>query len=163
MRASDFDQSKYLKAADFKEHERRLLRIKGVNAITFEDSGERKLVVNFENSTQSLVLNKTTNRFIRGVFGDETDGWSGKSIVVFRCDVELRGRLTPGLRVRLPTPQNAAAPAVVMDGEEESAPTPPVKSTSNSAGYTLTSSGPPQPAKATKPSLEADLDDEIDF
>ena len=46
-------------------------------------------------------MNKTNNRTLRGAFGDETDEWAGKRVVVFVTETD-RG---PGLRVRIPMPK----------------------------------------------------------
>jgi hypothetical protein len=76
----------------------------------------KKLVVWFANDKRGLVLNRTNNRTIRGAFGDICEEWAGKIIVVFPTQVDMRGRMTPALRVRIPAPkatnngQVAAAP-----------------------------------------------------
>jgi hypothetical protein len=94
---------------------------------------ETKLCVWFTNHKQGLLLNKTNNRTLRGAFGDETEKWIGKRVVIFVVETE-RG---PGLRVRIPTPKGNG-------GEKaKSAITPttrPIKSSKND-----------------------DLDDEINF
>ena len=75
----------------------------------FEKDGktEKKLVVWFTNDERGLVLNKTNNRTIRGAFGDDTANWVGKIIVVFPMMTDLRGKMTPALRVRIPPPKQA--------------------------------------------------------
>ena len=80
--ASDFDKSRYLKAADI-ERERKF-RIKSVTA---EEVGtgadkEKKLVVWFTNDECGLVLNKTNNRVLRSAFGDDVAGWAGKGLSI---------------------------------------------------------------------------------
>ena len=64
--ASNYDQSKFLKAADLQAEKK--FRIK---AVTEEEVGvgkekERKLVVWFTNDARGLVLNRVNNRTIRG-------------------------------------------------------------------------------------------------
>lgn len=117
--ASEFDQSNYWKAADLTAEKK--LKIKSVVA---EDVGmgkdkERKLVVYFTNDSRGLVLNRTNNRALRGAFGDDTSGWTGKVIAIFPTTAEFRGTMKPALRVRIPIPkgngQSVAKPA----------PTPP--------------------------------------
>ena len=75
----------------------------------FEKDGkaEKKLVVWFTNDERGLVLNKTNNRTIRGAFGDDTANWLGKIIVVFPTMTDVRGKMTPALRVRIPPPKQA--------------------------------------------------------
>jgi hypothetical protein len=87
--ASDFDQSKYLKAADL-PHEKKF-RIKHVTEeqIGLGPDKERKLVVWFTNDQRGLVLNRTNNRAIRGAYGDNTDGWVGKIVVIFSTNGRL--------------------------------------------------------------------------
>ena len=63
----------------------------------------------FTNDERGLVLNKTNNRTIRGAFGDDTANWVGKIIVVFPTMADVRGKMTPALRVRIPPPKQATA------------------------------------------------------
>jgi hypothetical protein len=103
--ASDYDQSRFLKAADLSGEKK--FRIKSV---TEEEIGigkdkERKLVVWFTNDARGLVLNRVNNRTIRGAFGDACEGWTGKIIIVFPTMAEFRGEMKPALRARIPTPK----------------------------------------------------------
>ena len=66
---------------------------------------EKKLVVWFTNDERGLVLNRLNNRTLRGAFGDDAAGWAGKIIVMFPTMVEMRGKMVPGLRVRIPPPK----------------------------------------------------------
>jgi hypothetical protein len=103
--ASTFDQSKYLRAEELKQE--KILRIKAVTEETVNDrSGPlNKLVVWFTTTKKGLVLNKTNNRTIRGIYGDDTAEWAGKSIVLLTIDTEVNGRPTRGIRVRIPPPK----------------------------------------------------------
>src|SRR4051794_3178372 len=111
LTASDFDKSKYFRAEDIEGEDDRKLRIKNVTAEGFDREGakERKLVLWFSNDDRGLVLNKTNNRTLRGAFGDNTDDWIGKVVIVFTTVTDFRGKMTPGLRVRIPPPKEAAA------------------------------------------------------
>jgi hypothetical protein len=146
--ASNYDQSRFLKATDIAGEKK--VRIKNVTEEKVGPDKEPKLVAWFTNLTQGFVLNRTNNRILREAFGDETDGWAGKIIVLFSSMTDFRGRMTPGLRVRIPPPKGdgraAAQPAkpaakpVVVDEDLDAEP----------------------PAKpAAKPSLADELDDEI--
>jgi hypothetical protein len=104
--ASDFDRSRFLKAADIDGEKR--FRIKGVAPEEVGTDGDKKLVVRFTNDERGLVLNKTNNRTLRGAFGDAVEGWVGRIIVVFSTVADLRGKLVPALRVRIPPPKQAA-------------------------------------------------------
>jgi hypothetical protein len=125
--ASDYDKTRFLKAADLDRDKK--FRIKSV---TPEEVGigrdkETKLVVWFTNDARGLVLNKTNNRTLRGAFGDDTAGWTAKVIVVFPTMVDVRGRMEPALRVRIPSPKQAAAAA--PSGNGAAAPSPAVAPT----------------------------------
>jgi hypothetical protein len=129
--ASHFDKSKYLRAEDVKADKK--LRIKSVTVENFDKDGgeDKKLVIWFTNEPCGLALNKTNNRTLRGAFGDDTDGWVGKVIVVFSSSTDFRGKQVPALRVRIPPPKQAAASPgngaapVVDDPELTPAPVKP--------------------------------------
>jgi hypothetical protein len=138
--ASTYDQSKYLKASDLSAEKK--LRIKTVTEETVGTGGDQRkcLVVWFTNDESGLILNKTNNRTLRGAFGDDTAGWAGKIIVLFPSTVDLRGKMVPSLRVRIPPPKQATAGNGVKPVEPEQ----------------------PPPAKpAVTPSSADDLNDEI--
>jgi hypothetical protein len=108
--ASDYDQSRYLRAEDLKSGEKKL-RIKSVTEEVMNDR-TKKLVVWSTNTDKGLVLNKTNNRTIRGAYGDDTAGWANKLLVVFSTPVDFAGRSVVGLRVRIPPPkQQTVSPA----------------------------------------------------
>jgi hypothetical protein len=108
--ASSYDQSRFFRAEDLKTEIR--LKIKGVTEEKMAD-GEVKLTVWFTNDKHGLPLNRTNNRTLRGAFGDDVDGWKGKIIVLFPTTAELRGKMVPAMRVRIPPPKDASykAPA----------------------------------------------------
>jgi hypothetical protein len=158
--ASSYDQSRFLKAADLTREKK--FRIKSVTEeFVGGDQEEKKLVVWFTNDKRGLVLNKTNNRTLRGAFGDEVDGWFGKIIIIFPTTVDLRGKPTPALRVRIPPPKQPVGTAAVSLSK------PP--HSSNGAG-----APPPKPAAAApvddpeladepRKSLGDELDDGIPF
>ena len=160
--ASSYDQSRFLKAADLNGGEKKV-RIKGVSEEKMAD-GEVKLVVWFTNITQGLVLNKTNNRTLREAFGDETDGWAGKIVVLFSTMTDMRGRMTQGLRVRIPPPKGNGG---VAARPVKPAPKPAAKPAAKPAvdpdlNDVLDDLDAEPPAKpAAKPSLADELDDEI--
>ena len=159
--ASNYDQSRFLKAADLQREKK--LRIKSVTKeLMGGEQKEKKLVVWFTNDGRGLVLNKTNNRTIRGAFGDAVDGWVGKIIIIFPTMVDMRGKLTPALRVRIPPPKEAGGTAAA------SAPNP-----SQSGNGAATAAPPPKPSTAAvddpelaeepRKSLSDELDDQIPF
>jgi hypothetical protein len=78
------------------------------------------------------VLNRLNNRTLRGAFGDDIAGWAGKVIIIFAMMVEMRGKMVPGLRVRIPPPKHGGAEVTIKpepssNGETVAAkPKPPV-------------------------------------
>ena len=166
--ASDFDQSRFLKADDIKGE--RKFRIKEVTVETVGDGADKKqkLIAWFTNDKRGLVVNKTNNRVLRGAFGDDVAGWQNKIIVVFTMMVSMRGQLVPGLRVRIPPPKQAQAGPTVMSRGQETQPIggngqgqpaaakPPVKEE-------VKEETKPSPVQSD-PELDDDqLDDEIPF
>jgi hypothetical protein len=167
--ASEFDKSRFFKAEDIKGE--RKFRIKEV---TTEEVGEgrdkeTKLVVWFTNEKRGLSLNRTNNRVLRGAFGDDTALWAEKIIIIFTMPTEFRGKMTSGMRVRIPPPKQSPATA---GGAPKSAEPPqqPVKSGNGTSAPLPAAAAPPAAAvhdpelePDPKPSLKEELDDEINF
>jgi hypothetical protein len=151
--ASDFDKSKYLNAEDLKSEKKFRIKDVTVEAIGTGSKKEEKLVVWFKNDKRGLVLNKTNNRTVRNSFGDDVSGWNEKIIIVFPTMVPFQGKMTPALRVRIPTPKGGDGQAVAAP-PQPSLPTP-------SAQQQLDEFG--QAQSPEKSSLSDDLDDEIGF
>jgi hypothetical protein len=158
--ASEFDKSKYLRAEDLKADKK--LRIEKVTVEVMADK-KQKLTVWFTNDLRGLVLNKTNNRVLRGAFGDDVSGWTNKIVVVFPTMVEYRGKMVPGLRVRISAPKQAAtstgngqaaATAAVPQPTQQPASQQPASQQLDEFGQTQS---------PEKPSLSDDLDDEIGF
>lgn len=124
--ASQYDQSRFFKAADLAAEKK--LKIKSVTEelVGMDKDKERKLVVWFTNDERGLVLNRINNRTMRGAFGDATDGWAGKVIVVFPTMAEFRGKMGPALGVRIAPPKQAAAAVKPADHPVEDAPAKPL-------------------------------------
>ena len=141
----------------------RKLRIKNVTeeSIGAGADKEQKLVVWFTNDKRGLVLNRVNNRTLRGAFGDDTAGWAGKVIIIFPMMVEMRGKMVPGLRVRIPPPKHGgqavatAKPKPSGNGQTPSPqPKPPVEEELDDV----------EASPAQSQTTDADeLDDEIPF
>jgi hypothetical protein len=105
--ASEFDQSKYLRAADIGDvgSEKRLK----IKAVTKElDVGEEKQskpCLWFTTTEKGLLLNKTNLRVLRDAFGDPMGPYVGRVVVVFVVMADFRGKMVPALRVRIPPPK----------------------------------------------------------
>jgi hypothetical protein len=160
--ASYYDKSRFFKADDV-DGERRM-RIKNVTEelIGVGAEKEKKLVVWFTNDDRGLVLNRLNNRTLRAAFGDDTANWSGKVIIVFQMMVEMRGKMVPGLRVRIPPPKQSGQAAVAAKP----------KPSGNGQSAVAAKSKPPvdeeledePPAQPPARATDADeFNDEIDF
>lgn len=111
MKASEMTPSKYLKQADVEPA--KLVTIKGVEKVTFEEKGEtkKKWALHFRELDKPLLLNKTNiNRTVKATGTDDVDEWNGRKVVLyFDPDVEFGGDVVGGIRIRAPKP-GAAAP-----------------------------------------------------
>jgi hypothetical protein len=136
--ASEFDKSRFFNAGGLPGE--RKLRIKSVTPEVVGAEKEKRLVIWFTNDERGLVLNRLNNRTIRGAFGDDTAGWIGNVIIIFATMVEMRGKMVPGIRVRIPPPKQSGQAAVLTK------PKPP----GNGQSAVAAKSKPP-------------VDDEIDF
>ena len=94
--------SKYLRADDLGGREFKVL----VDRVELEDvsgdGSEFKPVLYFSERKKGLVLNRTNSGVIAAVYGEETDAWSGRPVVLFPTQTQFQGRTVPCLRVRVP-------------------------------------------------------------
>jgi hypothetical protein len=111
MRVSACFPSKYLKAPDIEGHEV-TVQIAAVKLEPMEQSGDSKPVLYFVGKTKGVVLNKTNSETLSAAFGDETDGWVGRSIVLFGAMTQFGGKMTPCIRLRVPRQPALKAPPV---------------------------------------------------
>jgi hypothetical protein len=153
--ASSYDQSRFLKAADLQREKK--FRIKAVSEeMVGTEKQEKKLVVWFTNDERGLVLNKTNNRTIRGAFGDPVNGWLGKIIIVFPTHVDMRGKLTPALRVRIPPPKQAATTALTAAApppQQAETAAPAATTPAPQPATTVSTAEPPQQAATAAPAV----------
>src|SRR4249920_3390134 len=99
--ASNFDKSKYLKAADLDKEKKFRIKSATDEVVGMGDDKEHKLILWFTNDERGLVLNRVNIRVLREAFGDTVDSWTGKVIVVYPTTVDFRGKAVPALRVRV--------------------------------------------------------------
>lgn len=111
----------HLAAADLKGRECRLT----VASVSMEKLGDdHKLVAYFRGTEKDLVLNKTNANAIAEMYGDETELWTGRDIVIFPTQTDFGGKIVPCIRVKLMAPVEAGVPGV-----QAPAPLPPVANT----------------------------------
>ena len=116
MKISAAFPSKYLKASDLQDRNVSVI----MSHVELEDVGdaERKPVLFFDGKTKGLVVNKTNARVIAGAYGDDTDAWAGKQLVLFPAMVDFRGDSVEAIRVKVP-PARQASPKPPIRQEAE--------------------------------------------
>ena len=94
-----------------------------------EDSGKtkQKAVVSFreEDDVKPLILNLTNFITIEEAYGEETDDWAGKVIILWHDkSVMMKGVRKGGTRIRIPSGNPGAAPAPAAAPPAAPAPVP---------------------------------------
>lgn len=103
MRMSSAFPSEYLKAADLAG---RNVKVK-MDRVEMKDiGGDHKPILYFMGTDKGMVLNKTNANNIIHVYGDDTEEWHGKEIVLFEAQVDFQGKTVPAIRVRPPQPKD---------------------------------------------------------
>lgn len=100
MNVNDLFPSNFFRASDFPSP--RLLTIRSVELRDIDD--EDKGVIYFDEDKKGLALNRTNANTLTVLFGEETDGWSGRDVVLYQDDTMFKGRPTKGIRIRPPKP-----------------------------------------------------------
>lgn len=70
---------------------------------------ERKPVIWFEGYDKGMVLNKTNANNVSGLYGPDSDGWIGKSMLLATAMVDFQGKSTRALRLYPPPRRGGAA------------------------------------------------------
>lgn len=122
MQLNEVFPSNYIKAADLKGRAVSVV----ISAASIEKLGEdRKLVLKFQGKEKGLVTNKTNANRIGYLYGNDTDSWIGKEIVLYADLVDFQGKTVEAIRVRPPeqrstevaTPAPAPKPVPKTNGE----------------------------------------------
>lgn len=123
MKISAAFPSKYLKAADLNDREIKLVML----TVELEAIGDddKKPVVYFTKAKKGLVLNKTNSKAIAAAYGDDTDEWAGKEIILFPMMVQFRDEMVESIRVKLPKAA-AAAPKAAAPTAQHTEIDPPL-------------------------------------
>jgi hypothetical protein len=110
MKMREMFPSNWLKGEELKGKGFVKVVIAGGSMEEMPDGGQ-KPVLRFQGASKGLVLNKTNGDEIAEAYGEDTDDWIGKSILLyFDPKVSYAGKRTGGIRVRIPTPKRAPEP-----------------------------------------------------
>lgn len=94
--------SKYLKAADLPEEGTITFTIEKIEIEEIGREKQHKPVIYFEEDNRGLVANKTNCNTIAKVTGSRTfDDWIGKTINLYRAEVDFQGEMVESIRVSL--------------------------------------------------------------
>ena len=112
MKMSEAFPSKYLKAADL-DGEKRVLQIAEVKRelVGQGEEQEYKPVVYFEDEDKGLILNATNGRSISGMYGDESDDWTGCFVTLYPAWVDAFGKQTEAIRIEPRPPAQTKRPS----------------------------------------------------
>lgn len=111
MRISSAFPSKYLRAADLPEDKSVAVVIDHVsieNVAGNDDPNDEKPVLYFQGKQKGVVLNRTNANVISAVYGDDTDQWVGKQVLLYATETSFQGKMMPCIRMRIP--KHGAAP-----------------------------------------------------
>lgn len=122
MKSTEFDQSKYLNAKSAGKLNGTTLTIYDVTAeMVGQEHPEKKMILSFEGQDKQMVVNNTNNAILTAAYGDETDNWRGKSVILHLNTTNYKGQAT--LSIQLEPAKEKQAPVTI----EEAPPTTPAK------------------------------------
>lgn len=108
MKISAAFPSKYIKAADLGDAQAKVV-IARVELEEIQAGEDHKPVLYFVGKKKGMVLNKTNSKTIASSYGDDTDEWSNRPLVLFSALVDFRGDQVEAIRVRVPKATVTAA------------------------------------------------------
>ena len=105
MKTATAFPSDYLKASDLNGKEVKV-KIGKVELVEMGQGNEKKskLLIHFNGKQKGLVVNVTNCNTIEKLYGDETDNWVGKEIILAPREVEFQGEMVWAIRVSLQKP-----------------------------------------------------------
>jgi hypothetical protein len=91
--------SEFLKAADLQERQVPVV----MDRVEIGKVGDDiKPVLYFQGKEKGLALNKTNANTIAASYGEETDDWIGRELILYPAMVDYQGRRVPAIRVKTP-------------------------------------------------------------
>lgn len=107
-RVSQVFSGEYLTAADLQGAEPSVV-IASVEIKEFDDGD--KFLLTFQGKKKGLVANKTNSKRIAALYGDETDDWIGREIILYTDQVDYAGKTVDAIRVRGPKKESVPGDA----------------------------------------------------
>ncbi len=98
MRISLAFPSDYLKAADLQGH---AVTVTMAHVSMEKVGNDQKPILYFQGKEKGMVLNKTNATKIAEMFGEDTENWTGGSIVIYEAMVDFKGDTVAAIRVRI--------------------------------------------------------------
>jgi len=120
MKRGDAFQSTFLKTSDLagQEHECTIREVI-MEVVEKEDDREtQKPIVYFEGKRKGLVLNVTRWDVLEEMYGEDTDDWLGKPVIVFPDTTRYKGKRVACMSLRIPKGSE-------LSGSQEEEPPPP--------------------------------------
>ena len=124
MRMRDALPGRYLAGDDLDEEV--IVTIDRVVMESFRDPRTRvetrKPVMYFQRAKRGLIVNRTNWRTVADLYGDESDNWTGKRIVLAPAMVDAYGKQTKAVRVRPTRPTEPRLTNTSVPAEAPQAP-----------------------------------------
>lgn len=101
MKSTEFTESKYLNAKTAGQLNGKTLTIFDVKAemVGQDENQARKLIVGFESVDKGCIINRTNNEILTEAFGEETDTWIGRSVILHIIMTQFKGERKPGIQL----------------------------------------------------------------
>ena len=115
MNMSEMFPSKFISSVDLQGKQAKVSIARVITELLDETTS--KPVVYFKDRQKGLILNKTNATTIAGAFGDDTDDWVGRDIVLFTVKTQFQGKLVDAVRVSIPGYEKKVASAKVDDDD----------------------------------------------
>lgn len=117
MKASDFETSNYLNAKSAGQFNGKTLTIYEVKSEQVRDI--RKMVIGFEGVEKTLIVNKTNRVILSDAFGDETNDWINRTVVLRLVTVMFEGEKTLSITLE---PVTRLKPGIQTDATPDAKP-----------------------------------------
>lgn len=98
--------SNFIKASDLQGREIPVI-IASADVEKIGNGNEQKLVLKFQGKSKGMICNRTNANRIAYSYGNDTDGWIGKEIILYPDMVDFQGRMVEAVRVKAPVKQVA--------------------------------------------------------